>query len=43
VPVSALYTDASVKHLLRFCFCKRDEVLAEALGRLGDYLGRGPS
>ena len=39
VPVSALYTDGSVKHLLRICFCKRDEVLEEALGRLGSYLG----
>lgn len=34
VPVSAFYTDAAVHHLVRFCFCKRDTVLAEALARL---------
>lgn len=34
VPASAFYTNAAVKHLVRFCFCKRDAVLAEALARL---------
>ena len=34
VPVSALYTDAAVDHLVRFCFCKRNTVLQDALDRL---------
>ena len=38
VPVSALYSDASVDHLVRFCFCKRDEVLDQAADRLAAYL-----
>jgi len=37
VPVSALYTDDSVHHLVRFCFCKQDSVLQDALDRLGAY------
>ena len=40
VPVSALYTDESVNHLVRFCFCKRDEVLVGALDRLANHFGR---
>lgn len=39
VPVSALYTDGPVQHLLRLCFCKQDAVLDEALERLASYLG----
>ncbi len=39
VPVSAFYSDAEVKHLIRFCFCKREAVLEEALVRLGRFLG----
>jgi aspartate/methionine/tyrosine aminotransferase len=34
VPVSALYATGAVDHLVRFCFCKRDEVLEGALERL---------
>ncbi len=34
VPVSALYSDQSVEHLVRFCFCKRDDVLQGAVERL---------
>jgi len=34
VPVSALYATPDVNHLVRFCFCKRDEVLDGALERL---------
>ncbi len=34
VPVSALYSDQGVEHLIRFCFCKRDEVLHAAVERL---------
>lgn len=41
VPVSALFSDGAVKHLLRLCFCKRDGVLEEALKRLGNYLVNG--
>ncbi len=41
VPVSALYAEAPVDHLIRFCFCKRHEVLAGAADRLADHFG-GP-
>ncbi len=34
VPVSAFYQDEAVDHYVRFCFCKRDEVLDEAVERL---------
>ena len=34
VPVSALYAERGVEHLVRFCFCKRDEVLSAAVERL---------
>ncbi|TFH46883.1 MAG: aminotransferase class I/II-fold pyridoxal phosphate-dependent enzyme, partial [Lysobacterales bacterium] len=34
VPVSALYASDDINHLIRFCFCKRDEVLNAALDRL---------
>ena len=43
VPVSALYAEDGVTHLVRFCFCKRDEVLDEALDRLRGYLGNRPA
>ena len=34
LPVSALYGDQGVEHLVRFCFCKRDAVLGAAVERL---------
>ncbi|HMB75180.1 MAG TPA: aminotransferase [Kiloniellaceae bacterium] len=39
VPVSAFYTADAVDHFVRFCFCKRDEVLDAAVERLGRYFG----
>ncbi len=41
VPVSAFYGregEDVPRNLLRFCFCKRDEILDEALARLGKWL-----
>jgi len=37
VPVSALYSDGAVQHLVRFCFCKKDAVLEAACDRLEAY------
>lgn len=37
VPVSALYASDDINHLIRFCFCKRDEVLNAALDRLSAH------
>jgi aspartate/methionine/tyrosine aminotransferase len=34
IPVSAFYRDIGPGGYVRFCFCKRDEVLDEAIGRL---------
>lgn len=34
VPVSAFYGEADIDHFARFCFCKKDAVLDEALVRL---------
>jgi aspartate/methionine/tyrosine aminotransferase len=34
VPVSAFYQSDAADHYVRFCFCKRDEVLDEAVARL---------
>ena len=39
VPVSAFYVSGEVDHFVRFCFCKRDEVLDEAIDRLGKVFG----
>lgn len=43
IPVSAFYADAAraPRSLVRFCFCKDDEKLAEACRRLEAYLGGG--
>ncbi len=41
VPLSAFFQNNPPKHLLRFCFCKRDEVLDDALNRLGAWKQRG--
>lgn len=37
VPVSALYANDDINHLVRFCFCKRDEVLLAAVDRLTSH------
>lgn len=39
VPVSAFYQGTDVNHFARFCFCKRDSVLDEAVERLKQYFG----
>jgi aspartate/methionine/tyrosine aminotransferase len=41
VPMSAFYSGNAPRHLLRFCFCKRDEVLDEAVARLKAWQERG--
>ncbi len=38
VPVSAFYSDDPPRNYLRLCFCKRDEVLDEAVERIGRWL-----
>jgi aspartate/methionine/tyrosine aminotransferase len=47
VPVSAFYDGAEApRDLVRFCFCKQDSVLDEALARLGRWkatLGQAPA
>jgi aspartate/methionine/tyrosine aminotransferase len=40
VPVSAFYEGAAPQTFVRFCFSKKDEVLDEALARLGRWLAR---
>ncbi|MFO1189595.1 MAG: aminotransferase [Alphaproteobacteria bacterium] len=40
VPVSAFYLADGVRHYARFCFCKRDAILDEAIGRLARHFGR---
>ena len=37
VPVSAFYSGPGVDHFARFCFCKEDDLLREALARLAEY------
>ena len=37
VPVSAFYQDGNVNQFARFCFCKSDAVLDEAIERLAKY------
>ena len=34
VPVSAFYVSGEVDHFVRFCFCKKDDVLDAAIERL---------
>ena len=41
IPVSAFYEKDGPSHLIRFAFCKRDEVIAEALTRLERYFAQG--
>lgn len=40
VPVSAFYSAGGPDHFIRFCFCKRDEVLDGAVEKLRAYFGR---
>jgi aspartate/methionine/tyrosine aminotransferase len=40
VPVSAFYQDGDVDHFVRFCFCKRERVLDEAIRRLSAHFKR---
>jgi N-succinyldiaminopimelate aminotransferase len=40
IPVSAFYPADPPGHLVRFCFCKRDEVLDEAVARLRMFAGK---
>ncbi|HUG63092.1 MAG TPA: aminotransferase [Methylomirabilota bacterium] len=40
VPVSAFYASEPPRTFIRFCFCKRDDVLDAALGRLRTFLRR---
>ena len=40
VPLSPFFEAATPDHLVRFAFCKRQEVLAEAIARLRHYLGK---
>lgn len=37
VPVSALFASDDIDHLVRFCFCKRDDVLNAAVDRLSSH------
>lgn len=37
VPVSAFYQEADVDHFARFCFCKGEELLDQAIERLGKH------
>ena len=39
IPVSAFYEADAPDHYARFAFCKRPEVLDEAIGRLGRHFG----
>jgi len=39
VPVSAFYQSGDVDHFVRFCFCKKDELLDQALERLTRLFG----
>ncbi len=40
IPVSAFYAGDAPRHYARFAFCKRPEVLDEALARLGAHFAR---
>ncbi|MBM3505949.1 MAG: aminotransferase [Alphaproteobacteria bacterium] len=43
IPVSAFYDHDGPSHFVRFCFCKRDQVIDHALARLEKFVSRGPS
>lgn len=38
IPVSAFYREDGPQGFLRFCFCKRDDVLDEAVARLTRFV-----
>lgn len=40
LPFSAFYQDGGADNFVRFCFCKGDDVLVEALERMRQFLGR---
>ena len=40
IPLSAFYQSQDLSGYLRFCFCKNDAVLDEAVGRLGRFLDK---
>ncbi|CAK0764916.1 putative N-succinyldiaminopimelate aminotransferase DapC [Azospirillaceae bacterium] len=42
IPVSAFYAEAPTKQLVRFCFCKQDSVLDEAVARLRAHFSPSP-
>ncbi len=42
IPFSVFYRDPPPMTLLRLCFAKRDETLAEGARRLGEWARRGP-
>ncbi len=39
VPVSAFYQEGGPNHFARFCFCKEDATLDEAVARLAKHFG----
>ena len=39
VPVSAFYQSADISHFARFCFCKEEASLTEAIARLESHFG----
>ena len=39
IPMSAFYHEGGVDHVARFCFCKREDVLTEAVARLSRFFG----
>ena len=39
LPVSALYATPDVNHLVRFCFCKKDEILQQTITKLAAHFG----
>ncbi len=43
LPTSAFYHDGAVRHLARFCFCKDDAVLDEAVSRLARHFAADAS
>lgn len=41
IPLSAFYAEDCPARVARFCFCKQDAILDEAVARLGTHFGRG--
>ncbi|MDP2700167.1 aminotransferase [Thalassospira sp.] len=40
IPVSAFYQKGDVRHFVRFCFCKREEMMIEAIARMKKAFSR---